>query len=60
MLRGGRIKEGCATHSVLVGDQIEKWRFAEEKNGRVLTRGREPAIGPLLPRITKASLSLHR
>src|ERR1700691_4286129 len=56
MLRRVRIKEVGDT-PFLVGDQVEKWRFDEE-NGRVLTRGGEPAIAePLLLGITKASLS---
>jgi DNA-directed RNA polymerase subunit beta' len=56
MLRRVRIKEVGDT-DFLVGDQVEKWRFDEE-NGRVLTRGGEPAIAePLLLGITKASLS---
>ena len=56
MLRRVRIKEVGDT-DFLVGDQVEKWRF-EEENGRVLTRGGEPAIAePLLLGITKASLS---
>ena len=56
MLRRVRIKEVGDT-DFLVGDQIEKWRFDEE-NGRVLTKGGEPAIAePLLLGITKASLS---
>jgi DNA-directed RNA polymerase subunit beta' len=51
-----RIKEVGDT-DFLVGDQTEKWRFDEE-NGRVLTKGGEPAIAePLLLGITKASLS---
>ena len=56
MLRRVRIKEVGDT-DFLVGDQTEKWRFDEE-NGRVLTKGGEPAIAePLLLGITKASLS---
>ncbi|HTW87808.1 MAG TPA: DNA-directed RNA polymerase subunit beta' [Candidatus Binataceae bacterium] len=56
MLRRVRIKEVGDT-DFLVGDQIEKWRFDEE-NGRVLSKGGEPAIAePLLLGITKASLS---
>ncbi|HUA33681.1 MAG TPA: DNA-directed RNA polymerase subunit beta' [Candidatus Binataceae bacterium] len=56
MLRRVRIKEVGDT-DFLVGDQVEKWRFDEE-NGRVLTKGGEPAIAePLLLGITKASLS---
>ena len=56
MLRRVRIKEVGDT-PFLVGDQVEKWRFDEE-NGRVLTKGGEPAIAePLLLGITKASLS---
>ncbi len=56
MLRRVRIKEVGDTE-FLVGDQTEKWRFDEE-NGRVLTKGGEPAIAePLLLGITKASLS---
>ena len=56
MLRRVRIKEVGDT-GFLVGDQTEKWRFDEE-NGRVLTKGGEPAIAePLLLGITKASLS---
>ncbi|MGH7813326.1 MAG: DNA-directed RNA polymerase subunit beta', partial [Candidatus Binataceae bacterium] len=56
MLRRVRIKEVGDT-IFLVGDQVEKWRFDEE-NGRVLTKGGEPAIAePLLLGITKASLS---
>ncbi|HUO06029.1 MAG TPA: DNA-directed RNA polymerase subunit beta' [Candidatus Binataceae bacterium] len=56
MLRRVRIKEVGDT-TFLVGDQVEKWRFDEE-NGRVLTKGGEPAIAePLLLGITKASLS---
>src|SRR3984893_2733181 len=56
MLRRVRIKEVGDT-DFLVGDQTEKWRFDEE-NGRVLTKGGEPAMAdPLLLGITKASLS---
>jgi len=56
MLRRVRIKEVGDT-DFLVGDQTEKWRFDEE-NGRILTKGGEPAIAePLLLGITKASLS---
>jgi DNA-directed RNA polymerase subunit beta' len=41
----------------LIGDQIEKWKFEEER-GRVLAAGGTPASAePLLLGITKASLS---
>jgi DNA-directed RNA polymerase subunit beta' len=56
MLRRVRIKEVGDT-DFLVGDQIEKWRF-EQENQRVLDSKGEPAIAePLLLGITKASLS---
>ncbi len=65
MLRRVRIKEVGDT-DFLVGDQTEKWRFDEE-NGRVLTKGGEPAIAePLLwvsprpPSRPKASSRRHR
>jgi len=56
MLRRVRIKE-VGDSDFLVGDQVEKWRF-EEENGKVMSKGGEPAIAePLLLGITKASLS---
>jgi DNA-directed RNA polymerase subunit beta' len=56
MLRRVRIKEVGDT-DLLVGDQVEKWRF-ESENERVLAKKGEPAIAePLLLGITKASLS---
>ncbi len=56
MLRRVRIKEVGDT-DLLIGDQVEKWRFDEE-NQRVIGDGGEPAIAePLLLGITKASLS---
>jgi DNA-directed RNA polymerase subunit beta' len=56
MLRRVRIKEVGDT-DLLIGDQVEKWRF-ESENERVLSNKGEPAIAePLLLGITKASLS---
>jgi DNA-directed RNA polymerase subunit beta' len=56
MLRRVRIKDVGDTE-FLVGDQIEKWRFEEERQ-RVLKDGGVPATAePLLLGITKASLS---
>ena len=45
----------------LVGDQTEKWRFDEE-NGRVLTKGGEPAIDRRTPVAARdyQGLSVHR
>jgi DNA-directed RNA polymerase subunit beta' len=56
MLRRVRIKE-VGDSEFLVGDQIEKWKFEEERQ-RVLKDGGTPATAePLLLGITKASLS---
>ncbi len=56
MLRRVRIKEVGDTE-FLVGDQVEKWKFEEERQ-RVLKDGGTPATAePLLLGITKASLS---
>src|SRR5213594_3767791 len=56
MLRRVRIKEVGDTE-LLVGDQIEKWRF-DEDNQRAIAQNGKPAIAePLLLGITKASLS---
>ncbi len=56
MLRRVRIKES-GDSDLLMGDQVEKWRF-EEENQRVLGEGGQPAVAePLLLGITKASLS---
>ncbi len=56
MLRRVRIKE-VGDSEFLVGDQIEKWQFEEERQ-RVLEDGGTPATAePLLLGITKASLS---
>ena len=51
-----RIKE-VGDSEFLIGDQIEKWKFEEERQ-RVLKDGGTPATAePLLLGITKASLS---
>jgi DNA-directed RNA polymerase subunit beta' len=56
MLRRVRIKE-VGDSEFLVGDQVEKWKFEEERQ-RVLKDGGTPATAePLLLGITKASLS---
>jgi DNA-directed RNA polymerase subunit beta' len=56
MLRRVRIKE-VGDSEFLIGDQIEKWKFEEERQ-RVLKDGGTPATAePLLLGITKASLS---
>jgi DNA-directed RNA polymerase subunit beta' len=56
MLRRVRIKE-VGDSEFLVGDQVEKWKFEEERQ-RVLKDSGTPATAePLLLGITKASLS---
>ena len=56
MLRRVRVKE-VGDSDLLIGDQVEKWRFEEERQ-RVLESGGTPATAePLLLGITKASLS---
>jgi DNA-directed RNA polymerase subunit beta' len=56
MLRRVRIKE-VGDSEFLIGDQIEKWKFEEERQ-RVLKDSGTPATAePLLLGITKASLS---
>ncbi len=56
MLRRVKIKE-AGDSAFLVGDQVEKRRFARV-NGELLAEGKDPAIAePLLLGITKASLA---
>ncbi len=56
MLRRVRVKE-VGDSDLLIGDQIEKWKFEEERQ-KVLANGGTPATAePLLLGITKASLS---
>ncbi|MGH9201338.1 MAG: DNA-directed RNA polymerase subunit beta', partial [Vicinamibacterales bacterium] len=56
MLRRVRVKE-VGDSEFLIGDQVEKWKFEEERQ-RVLKEGGTPATAePLLLGITKASLS---
>ena len=46
-----------AVSLILIDEQVDRWRFADE-NARVLEAGGTPAIGrPMLQGITKASLS---
>jgi DNA-directed RNA polymerase subunit beta' len=56
MLRRVRVKE-VGDSEFLIGDQVEKWKFEEERQ-KVLAQGGTPATAePLLLGITKASLS---
>ncbi|HYB99335.1 MAG TPA: DNA-directed RNA polymerase subunit beta' [Candidatus Limnocylindrales bacterium] len=56
MLRRVRIRD-AGDSGLLVGDQIEKWRF-EETNRALFDAGKRPAIAePMLLGITKASLA---
>jgi DNA-directed RNA polymerase subunit beta' len=56
MLRRVRIKE-VGDSELLIGDQIEKWRFEEERRRITEAGGTPPSAEPLLLGITKASLS---
>ncbi|MBN1226224.1 MAG: DNA-directed RNA polymerase subunit beta' [Deltaproteobacteria bacterium] len=56
MLRRIAVKDAGDT-DLIVGEEIEKWRF-EEKNENVISRGGKPAVGdPLLLGVTKASIN---
>jgi DNA-directed RNA polymerase subunit beta' len=56
MLRRVRVKE-VGDSEFLIGDQVEKWKFEEERQ-KVLAKSGTPATAePLLLGITKASLS---
>jgi len=56
MLRRIAVKDIGDT-DLIVGEEIEKWRF-EEKNEEVIAQGGKPAVGdPLLLGVTKASIN---